>query len=47
MDIRGTEDGMIFLFQLLEYIPHDFVPSSPVTVLHGKDAKTMFDILKG
>ncbi|MDR0604596.1 MAG: hypothetical protein LBG80_09870 [Bacteroidales bacterium] len=46
MEIRGTNDGAIFIFQLLEYIPHDFVPSSPVVVLHGEDAKTMFDILK-
>jgi hypothetical protein len=46
MEIKGTDDGSIFLFQLLEYIPHDFVPSSPVIVLHGEDAKTMLDFVK-
>ncbi|MDR1182826.1 MAG: hypothetical protein LBL13_12690 [Bacteroidales bacterium] len=46
MEIRGTDDGSIFLFQLLEYIPHDFVPSSPVIVLHGEDAKIMLDFVK-
>jgi hypothetical protein len=46
MQIRGTDDGLIFLFQLLEYVPHDFVPSSPVIVLHGEDAQTMLDFVK-
>ncbi len=46
MDVRGTDDGSVFLFQVLEYIPHDFVPSSPVIVLHGEDAKQMLDFVK-
>jgi hypothetical protein len=46
MEIRGTDDGLIFLFQLLEYIPHNYEPSSPVIVLQGEDAKMMFDFVK-
>jgi hypothetical protein len=46
MEIRGTDDGAIFLFQLLEYIPHDFVPSSPIIVLHGEDAEMMLNFVK-
>jgi hypothetical protein len=46
IEARGTDDGKIFLFQLLEYVPHDFVPSSPVVVLHGKDAEMMLKFVK-
>ena len=46
IEARGTDDGEIFLLQLLEYIPHDFVPSSPVVVLHGEDAKSVLEFVK-
>jgi hypothetical protein len=46
LEMRGTDDGLIFLFQLLEYIPHSFVPSSPVIVLRGEDAKSMLELVK-
>jgi hypothetical protein len=42
MDVRATEDGHICLFQLMEYVPYNFVPASPVIELHDADAKVMF-----
>jgi len=46
MDIRGTDDGEIFLLQLSEYVPHDFVPSSPIAILRGEEAKLILKFVK-
>ena len=46
LDVRGTDDASIFLFQLSEYIPHNFVLASPVVVLQGSDAKLMLEFVK-
>ncbi|MDR0368889.1 MAG: hypothetical protein LBH82_07125 [Bacteroidales bacterium] len=43
---RATSDASIFLFQLLEYIPHDYVASSPVIVLRGEDARLMLQLVQ-
>jgi hypothetical protein len=41
MDARIAEDGSICLFQLMEYVPYNFVPASTVVELHNADAKTI------
>ena len=46
LECRGTDEGEIFIFQLSEYVPHDYVPSSLVIVLHGDDAKAMLQLVK-
>jgi hypothetical protein len=46
IDIRITDDGSICLLQIMEYIPHEFVPSSPVVILHDDDAKAILNWVK-
>ncbi len=46
LECRGTNDGQIFLVQLSQYIPHDYVPASPVAILRNKEAKAMLDWIK-
>ena len=46
LEARGTDDGSIFLIQLSEYIPHNFVFSTPVVILRGNDAKLMLELVK-
>ncbi|MCL2132500.1 MAG: hypothetical protein FWH36_08670 [Lentimicrobiaceae bacterium] len=46
IEARGTDDGAVFLFQLSKYVPHNFVPSTPIVVLHGEDAKLMLEFVK-
>lgn len=45
LEARGTKDGAIVLFQLLEYA-QIFVPASPVVVLRGNDAQLMLEFVK-
>lgn len=46
LECMGTNDGEIFIFQLSEYVPHSYVPSSPVITIHGDDARVMLELVK-
>ena len=46
LECMGTADGEIFVFQLSQYVPHSYVPSSPVITLRGDDAKAMLELMK-
>ncbi len=39
--IMGTKEGDIVLLQITEFIPYNYVATSPVYVLEGEDAKKM------
>lgn len=41
MRIIGTKEGDIALLQITEFIPYNYVATSPVYVLEGEDAKKM------
>jgi membrane-bound ClpP family serine protease len=46
LECMGTNDGEIFVFQLSEYVPHSYVPSSPVITIHGDEARAMLELVK-
>lgn len=46
LECLGTDDAQIFIIQLMEYIPHNYVPSSPVIILRGDDANAMLELVK-
>ena len=46
LECLGTDDAQIFLCQLMEYVPHQYVSSSPVVILHDENAKAMLDLVK-
>lgn len=46
LECMGTNDGEIFVFQLSDYVPHSYIPSSPVITLQGNDAKAMLELVK-
>lgn len=43
MRIMGTTEGEIALLQITEFIPYNYVATSPVYVLEGEDAKKMMN----
>jgi hypothetical protein len=45
LHLFGTDDGEIFVFQMAEYVPHTFVPASPVVVLRNNEAKNMLEFI--
>lgn len=46
LECLGTDDAQIFITQLMEYVPHSYVPSSPVIILRGDDANAMLKLVK-
>lgn len=45
LHLLGTDDGEIFVLQVSEYVPHTFVPASPVVVVRNNDAKSVLEFV--